>query len=64
MCRFVSLVDTPKGIEAFKAKCNIPPGVTIEHCLLGDWHAFRSKGAMVIPMIALETVECKFLWVE
>ena len=52
MRRFVSLVNTPKGIEAFKTRSNIPPEVTIKHCLLGDWHALRPEGAVVIPMIA------------
>ena len=52
MGRFASLVDTPKGIEAFKTRYNIPPEVTIKHCLLGDWHALRPEGAVVIPMIA------------
>ena len=52
MGRFASLVDTPKGIEAFKTWYNIPPEVTIKHCLLGDWHAFRPEGVVVIPMIA------------
>ena len=52
MGRFASLVDTPKGIEAFKTRYNIPPGVTIQHCLLEYWHALRPEGAMVIPIIA------------
>lgn len=53
MGRFASLVDTPEDIEAFKAKYNIPPDVTIEHCLflLGDWHNLRLEGVVVIPMI-------------
>ena len=49
---FASLVDTPKGREAFKAKYNKPSEVIIEHYLLGDWHTTRPEGAMVIPMIA------------
>ena len=52
MGRFASLVDTPEGIEAFKTQYNISPGVNIWHCLLGEWHALRPKGAVVIPMIA------------
>ena len=52
MGRFASLVDTPEGIEAFKTQYNISPGVNIWHCLLGEWHAFRPEGAVVIPMIA------------
>ena len=52
MGRFASLVDAPEGIEAFKAKYNIPPGITIEHYLLGEWLVLRSERAVVIPMIA------------
>ena len=51
MGRFASLVDTPEGIENFKARYNIPPGVFIRHCVQGEWHALRSKGQVVIPMI-------------
>ena len=51
MGKFASLVDTPEGIEAFKTRYNIPFGVNIHHCLLGDWHALRPEGAVVIPMI-------------
>ena len=51
MGKFASLVDTPEGIEAFKTWYNIPFGVNIHHCLLGDWHALRPEGAVVIPMI-------------
>ena len=52
MGRFASLVDTPEGIKSFKARYNIPSKVTIQHYLLGDWHAFRPKGVKVIPVIA------------
>ena len=52
MVRFASLVDAAEGIEAFKAKYNIPPGITIEHYLLGEWLVLRSERAVVIPMIA------------
>ena len=52
MGRFASLVDTPKGIESFKAHYNILAGVSIWHCLQGEWHALRSEGEVVIPMIA------------
>ena len=52
MGRFASLVDTPEGIEAFNIRYNIPPQVNIQHCLLGEWHALRPEGAIVILMIA------------
>ena len=51
MGRFASLVDIPKGIEAFKIQYNIPPQINIQHCLLGEWHALRPEGAVVILMI-------------
>ena len=44
MGKFASLVDTPEGIEAFKTRYNIPLGVNIQHCLLGDWQARRGCG--------------------
>ena len=52
MGRFTSLVDTPKGIERFKARYNILVGVSIKNFLQGEWHALRSKRYVVIPMIA------------
>ena len=52
MGRFASLVDTPEGIENLKAQYNIPPKVSIRHCLQGEWHALRLEGEVVIPMIA------------
>ena len=52
MGRFASLVDTPPGFEAFKTQYKIPPRVSIRHCLLGEWHAFRPARAVVIPMFA------------
>ena len=52
MGRFASLVDTLEGIESFKARYNILAGVSIRHCLQGEWYAMRSEGEVVIPMIA------------
>ena len=53
MGRFASLVDTPEDREAFKVRYNIPPRVNIQHCLLGEWHALKLEGVVVIFMIAL-----------
>ena len=50
--RFASLVYTPEGRESFKAKYNILARVTIEYCLLGEWHTIRPERDVVIPMIA------------
>ena len=52
MGRFASLVNTPEGIENFKAQYNISLGISIQHCLQGEWQALRSGGEVVIPMIA------------
>ena len=52
MGRFASLVDTPKGIESFKARYRIPIGVSIRYCHQGEWHTMRQKGEVVISMIA------------
>ena len=52
MGRFANLVDTLEGIENFKARYNIPPGVSIQHCLLGKWQVLRLERDVVIPMIA------------
>ena len=52
MGRFAILVDTPKARKAFKAKYNIPIGVTITHYKLGEWYTKRQTGEAVIPMIA------------
>ena len=52
MSRFAISVDTSEAREAFKAKYNIPIGVTITHYKLGEWHTKRQIGEVVIPMIA------------
>ena len=38
MGRFAKLVSTTEAQEAFRTKYNIPAGVEIEHCHLGEWH--------------------------
>ena len=52
MGRFATLVKIPEGIENFKDQYNIPLGVSIQHCLQGEWQVLRSGGEVVIPMIA------------
>ena len=51
MGRFANLVDTPKGIESFKARYHIPTGVSIRYYRRGEWHALRQEGEAVIPII-------------
>ena len=53
MGRFARLVNTPKGMAAFKAKYRIPDNVEIQHSELGEWLVInRPLGSVVIPLIA------------
>ena len=52
MDRFKSLVDSEEGIENFRARYRIPPGVGIRYCKEGKWHEDRQEGEVVILMIA------------
>ena len=52
MGRFKHLVDTPAGMEGFKAKYHIPQGVALRYCP-PNWIDFdREEGEVVTPMIA------------
>ena len=52
MGRFKSLVDSEKGIENFRARYRILPGVGIRYCEDGQWDEDRQVGEVVILMIA------------
>ena len=52
MGRFKSLVDSEEGIESFRARYRIPPGIGIRYCSEGQWHEDKQVGEVVIPMIA------------
>ena len=52
MGRFKNFVDSEEGIESFKAKYRILPGVSIRYCKEGQWHEDRQEGEVVISMIA------------
>ena len=52
MGRFAYLVDSEEGLESFKDRYRILPGVTIRYCKEGQWHDERPDGEVVIPMIA------------
>ena len=52
MGRFTHLVDSPVGMEGFRAMYHIPQGVSLRYCLMGGWHTLRKEGKIVIPMIA------------
>ena len=52
MGRFAYLVDTPTGMEGFRALYHIPRGVSLQYCPLGEWHTLTREGEVIIPMIA------------
>ena len=52
MGRFAKLVDTPKGMAAFRAKYRIPKNVELQHYKLGEWLVNKPPESVVIPMIA------------
>ena len=52
MGKFTKLVDSPVGIEGFRAKYRIPPGVGLEYCSLEKVLIKRKTGQVAIPMIA------------
>ena len=52
MGRFAHLVDSPVGMEGFRALYHIPWGVSLRYCPMGEWHTLRKEGEVVIPMIA------------
>ena len=52
MGRFKHLVDSPVGMEGFRAKYHIPQGVSLRYCALDQVLTHKNKGEVVIPMIA------------
>ena len=52
MGRFAHLVDSPVGMEGFRAKYHIPQGVSLRYCDLGKWLTHKNEGEVVILMIA------------
>ena len=52
MGRFKHLVDSPAGMEGFRAKYHIPQGVGLEYCSSDQVLTDRDVGQVVIPMIA------------
>ena len=52
MGRFARLVDTPKGMAAFRAQYSIPNSVELQHCELSEWLVMnRPPSSEVILMI-------------
>ena len=52
MGRFKHLVDSPTGMEGFRAKYHIPQGVVLEYYLPDRVLSDRRVGEVIIPMIA------------
>ena len=53
MGRFARLVDTPKGMAAFRAKYRVSDNVELQYCELGEWLVLnKPPGAVTIPTIA------------
>ena len=52
MGRFKYLVDSPAGMEGFRAKYHIPQGVVLEYYPLDRVLTDKDVGQVVIPMIA------------
>ena len=52
MGKFQKLVDSPAGMEGFRAKYRIPPGVGLEYCSSDQILIKRETGQVAIPMIA------------
>ena len=52
MGKLEKLVDSPAGMEGFRAKYRIPPGVGLEYCSLDKIPTKRRTEQVAIPMIA------------
>lgn len=59
MGKLASVVNTPKMINTFKAKYNIPDDVHFEHCEVGEHLLKKRFGTVAIPMIAFIEGEMK-----
>ena len=61
MGRFICLVDSPEGLESFRARYRIMPRVAIKYCKEGEWHEERQEGEVVILVIAFIEVGMRIL---
>ena len=52
MGKFQKLVDSPTGMEGFRTKYRIPPGVDLEYYSSNRIFTKRETGQVAIPMIA------------
>ena len=51
MGKFKNLVDSPAGMEGFRARYHIPQGVGLEYCPSDKILTNRETGLVVIPII-------------
>ena len=52
MSKLEKMVDSPTGMEGFRAKYHIPPEVGLEYCSLEEVLIKRRTGQVAIPVIA------------
>src|SRR6266568_9111406 len=52
MGKLEKMVDSPAGMEGFRAKYRIPPEVGLEYCSLEEVLIKRRTGQVAIPVIA------------
>ena len=50
--RLRKLVDTKETMKKFITDYRISPNVSLRHCKMGEWHALRGIGDVVIPVLA------------
>ena len=51
MGRFAHLVNSPAGMDGFRAKYHIPHEVSLRYCASDQLLTHRNEGEVVIPMI-------------
>ena len=52
MRKLRKLVETEEAMEKFIVDYRIPPSVNLRHYKMGEWHALRGTGDVVIPVLA------------
>jgi len=54
MGRFTHIVDSPTGMEGFRAMYHIPQGVSLWYCHQGGWLTHQEEREFAIPMIGFK----------
>ena len=52
MGRFAHLIDSPSGMEGFRARYHISLEVSLRYCAPGQWLTHRGEGEVTILMIS------------